>query len=502
MPTAGLIDRPDAALSSRGPAASSNWRMPLVALALATIAWAVLFRVEIVHAVSIWESSAAYNHSWLILPIALWLAWGRRHRLEILEPAPVPAFALLALPAGLAWLLAERMGIMEGRQFAALGLFYAIVLAVLGWRIALAMAAPLAYLIFLVPFGAFTVPLLQTLTARMVDVGLDWTSIPHYVDDLLIEIPEGRFYVAEACAGLRFIIAALAFGALYALVMFRSPWRRALVMVLALVVPVIANGIRAFGLVVLGHLEGSAAAVEADHVIYGWGFFSLVILLLILAGLPFRQDHATPPLLSDAGRPGRPPLALPAAAVAILLAGIGPALSAWLDDGAAATAPRELRVELVPMPGCELLPDGAMDCQGIRVAARLLLFSPRVNWDTVSSARRALTLAVSDQDVTFDMPMNEGGAFRARQPHGQPGTTAVAAWLDGRIVGDGVRTRATQAIHAVRGGHAGGPVLMVLELHPTTGGADGQRERAVLRAMLDAQGSALGSRAVALSLQR
>ena len=502
MASVVLLERSEAKLPDRRRTALVNWRIPLIALAIATVAWAILFRAEIAHAVSIWESSAAYNHSWLILPIAIWLAWGRRHRLVLLDPSPAPAFALLALPAGLAWLLAERMGIMEGRQFAALGMLYAITLAVLGWRVALAMAAPLAYLIFLVPFGAFTVPALQAITARMVDVGLDWTSIPHYVDDLLIEIPEGRFYVAEACAGLRFIIAALAFGALYAFVMFRSPWRRALVMVLALVVPVVANGIRAMGLVVLGHYEGSAAAIEADHVIYGWGFFSVVIILLILAGLPFRQDHARPPLLSDSGRPGRPPLALPAAALAVLLSAAGPALSAWLDEGVAAAPLLEMPAVLVPMPGCEVLPDSALDCQGVRIAARLLLFSSQVNWDTVSSARRALTLAVSDQDVTFDMPVDQGGAFRARQPHGQPGTTAVAAWLNGRIVGDGVRTRATQAIEALRGGHAGGPVLVVLELNTPTGTGDGQRERALLRAVLDVQGSALGSRAAALSLQR
>ncbi|MBR0677493.1 exosortase, partial [Roseomonas alkaliterrae] len=286
----------------------SAWRLPLILLATGLAAWGAIFAAEAVHAVRIWESSAAYNHGWLILPIALWLAWERRHRLALLRPVPAPALALLGLPAAAAWFIAERLGVMEGRQFAALGVVYALVLGTLGWRVALAMAAPLAYLVFLVPFGAFTVPMLQSVTAHMVDIGLDFTGIPHYVDDLLIEIPAGSFYVAEACAGLRFIIAALAFGALYAFVMFRSPWRRLIVMVLALVVPVIANGVRAFGLVVLGHIEGSAAAVEADHVLYGWGFFSIVLLLLIAAGLPFREDRGRPPVLSG---PGEPPARAP-----------------------------------------------------------------------------------------------------------------------------------------------------------------------------------------------
>jgi exosortase/archaeosortase family protein len=377
-------------------------------------------------------------------------------------------------------------------------------LAVLGWRVALAMAAPLIYLVFLVPFGAFTVPALQTITARMVDWLLDLTSIPHYVDALLIDIPAGAFYVAEACAGLRFIIATLAFGALYAFVMFRSPWRRVTVMVLALVVPIIANGLRAFLLVLLGHWYGSAAAVEADHVIYGWGFFSFVLVLLILAGLPFREERAAPPPLTGPGAPGRPALAVPAAALALAIAATGPAIAARLDAADAATPPAERALALRAPEFCERQADGALMCRGVRVSARLLLFPPSVSWDTVAAARRALTLSSSDQDVTFDVPMPEGGgAMRGRQPNNDTTTLAAGAWLDGRMVGDGLRTRAAQALHALRGGHPGGPVLAVIELRPEAERVgDRNRDRVLLQTVLEAQRGALSAEAAGLSTAR
>jgi exosortase A len=488
--------------ASPAPLPTARWRIPLAALAIGTVLWGVLFRAEIAHAIHIYETDLAYNHGWLIAPIAAWLAWTRRHRLAALSPAPNPAFALLALPAALAWFVADRLGIMEGRQFAALGVLYAMALAVLGWRVALAMAAPLAYLVFMVPFGAFTVPALQVITARMVDWMLDFTGIPHYVDALLIEIPAGNFYVAEACAGLRFIIATLAFGALYALVMFRSPWRRLTVMVLALVVPIVANGMRAFLLVMLGHWWGSAAAVDADHVIYGWGFFSFVLILLILAGLPFREDRGPAPPLSGPGRPGRPAFAVPAVAIALLAAGAGQLGAARLDAADAANPPAERAVTLRAPDFCATLPDGALDCQGVRVTARLMLFGPGVNWDAVSGMRRALTLATSDQDVTFDVPLPEGGNLRGRQPRERPGTTAAGAFLDGRIVGDGIRSRATQALHAFRGGHPGGPVLLVIELQPESGTSEGMRERSVLRSVLEAQQGGLSAAAAGLSVAR
>ena len=77
--------------------------------------------------------------------------------------------------------------------------------------------------------------------------------------------------------------------------MYRSPVRRGAFILISIVVPVIANGLRGLGIVYLGYLLGSAKAGAADHLIYGWLFFSLVIGLLITAGLPFRQDIAPPP---------------------------------------------------------------------------------------------------------------------------------------------------------------------------------------------------------------
>jgi exosortase A len=284
-----------------------DWVTALLRLGLLLVLWGMVFAAEIRAAIRIWDSSTAYAHCWLVLPVALWLGWQRRGRLAALRPAPNLLLALPGLAAGLAWLLAEHLGLMEGRQLAALGLAWVLALAVLGLPVCRALAVPLLYLVFLVPFGAFLVPALQRITAAMIELGLRIGGIPHYVDALVIEIPAGRFLVAEACAGLRFLIAALAFGALYAAEMFRSPGRRLVVLVLSLVVPIVANGVRALGIVLVGHYHGSAEAAAADHVIYGWVFFSVVILVLVLAGLPFREEAARPACQESLRRPGVAP---------------------------------------------------------------------------------------------------------------------------------------------------------------------------------------------------
>jgi exosortase A len=254
----------------------------------------LLFHTEVIAAVRVWIDSTAYNHCFLVLPIVAYLLWDRRDVLVSAAPIPNPWFALAAIPVVIVWLLAERLGIMEGRQLMVMTLVEIFFLSVLGWRLCFRLLGPLLYLYFLVPFGAFLTPALQGFTTSFIVHGLNILNIPNYSDGYAIEIPEGSFLVAEACAGLRFLIASIAFGCLYVMLMYRSPIRRAVFILVSIIVPIIANGFRALGIVVLGHILGSAEAGTADHLIYGWLFFSVVILLQIALGLPFREDHRAP----------------------------------------------------------------------------------------------------------------------------------------------------------------------------------------------------------------
>ncbi len=450
------------------------WHRALPALAGGMLAWALLFHAEIAAAVGVWIDSTAYNHGFFILPIALWLAWDRRGRLrpglqDGTVPAPTLGPALAALPLALAWFAADRLGLMEGRQFAALFLLEALLVAGIGWRGARALAGPLLYLVFLVPSGAFLVPALQRFTAHFIDLGLDLLGIPHVVTAFIIEIPEGRFFVAEACAGLRFLIAAIAFGALYALLIYRSPGRRIAFLLVAAVVPVIANGLRALGIVVLGHLLGSAEAAVADHLIYGWGFFSAVILLLTLAGLPFRQDAAPPSIRPYAGR-GMPAAPWLAVAAVLLPAALGPA-AAWRLDRSG-PAPALALPGFLPSPDCRALPAAAaadgysrgaqrFDCAGATLTARVRTLPAGSTAAAVQAAVQAATGERGVEDVTriaLAVPAL-AMTWRLTALHEPPRLTATALFLDGGPAPGGFALRLRLARDGLGGG-GGAPVLM------------------------------------------
>ena len=320
---------------SAAAAPARKWAAAVVLIGLSAVVFGVVFRHDVAAAVRVWIESTAYNHCFLILPLIGFLLWERRATIASMSPAPA-FWPLLAMPLlSAVWLVAAILDVNEGRQLAVVAMFEVVLLVALGPQAFRRLLAPLLFLFFLVPTGAFLVPSLQTITAKMVVAGLHALHIPVFSDGYLIEIPEGSFEIAEACAGLRFLIASTVFGCFFAVVMYRSYWRRAAFIALSLVVPIGANGMRALGIILLAHLEGSATAVEADHIIYGWLFFSLVILLLIAIGMAF-VDQAERPPPAPLVRP--PPVRTPpawrfavAVAAAIVLAVAGPAYAARLD---------------------------------------------------------------------------------------------------------------------------------------------------------------------------
>ncbi|MDR3538051.1 MAG: exosortase [Acetobacteraceae bacterium] len=454
------------------PALAETWhdlRGPAAALGFGLLLLGGLFQAEIEAAVRIWNTSTAYNHCFLVIPIAGYLVWDRREALRGLTAHPLPWAALLALPLAAVWLIAERLGIMEGRQLVLITLVQVLVLAVLGWRAWWVLSGPLLYLYFLVPFGEFMVPKLQDVTTVFVRHGLDLLQIPAYIDGYVIEIPEGTFFIAEACAGLRFLIASIAFGCLYALMMYRSPGRRAAFIAVSIVIPVIANGLRALGIVWLGHVIGSAQAAAADHIIYGWIFFSIVILLLILVGLPFRQDdHPEAPPLHDRA-PVAAPLrgALIAALALALLAAAGPGTAQAIDRGAAAgqTALRPFdlgpacrtvssHAEPSPIEGGQLLVQ-RIACGDMTLELRVARFSPRSTAAPLLAARRRLTRTESADEAMIATTRGAGDAppqWRVVQVSEPAFAIASALWVDGQPAGAGLAMRLRMAWHSLAGG--------------------------------------------------
>jgi exosortase A len=316
----------------------------------------LLFWRDAADMAAIWWNSSTFNHCLLIVPILVWLVLQRRELLAELKPEPwTPTILYGAVGAG-GWLLGDAAGLAVARQLGLIMMLQGSVATLLGANVARGLLFPLFYMFFLVPIGEEAVPTLQILTAKMCMTLLGWAGIPAHIDGIFITTPGGLFRVAEACSGVKFLIAMVAYGVLVANLCFKGWGRRAVFLAACVAVPVVANGLRAFGTIYIAQHSGVEFAASFDHVFYGWIFFGLVIALVMAAGWPFFDKRADAPAFDPASlqKPVQPTTNRQMALAAVLLMAAIP--FGWSTYVSARTSPVPDAVRLPEIDGWQIVP--------------------------------------------------------------------------------------------------------------------------------------------------
>ncbi len=256
----------------------------LIALMLIIITWALVYQDALFGMEAIWARSDTFAHGYFILPISLWLIWRDKTYLKSSQvlstwlPLPLLAISLFVS------LFAYAADINVLNQLSAVTSLIFILWALLGNHLAWRYKFPLVYLLFAVPMGENLIPWLQDITAWFTVFFLKLNGIPVFVDGLYIQIPTGMFEVAVACSGIRYLIASAAVGALYGYLTYQKPYKQIIFFAFALCLPILANGIRAYGIVAIAYYSDMKYATGADHLVYGWLFFGLIIMLMFWLG--------------------------------------------------------------------------------------------------------------------------------------------------------------------------------------------------------------------------
>lgn len=277
------------------------WRTMLPGL-MVIAAVMLIFRDTGVAMVSIWERSETFAHAFLVPPIVLWMVWRRRATLATIQPQPALWVLLPMAGVALLWLLAELASVNAATQFALVAMLVLSVPLVFGLQVARALTFPLMFLFFAVPVGEFMVPIMMEWTADFTVAALQFTGIPVFREGLQFIIPSGSWSVVEACSGVRYLIASFMVGTLFAYLNYQSTGRRVLFMLVSLLVPILANWLRAYLIVMVGHLSGNELAAGADHLIYGWVFFGIVIGIMFMVGARWAEPDAPVPAPSAQAR--------------------------------------------------------------------------------------------------------------------------------------------------------------------------------------------------------
>lgn len=479
-------------------------------IVLAMLAPLALFFPTAASIVAIWNSSETFAHGYVIVPISLWLIWRKRENFQLYPPEPYwPALALLAL-CGAGWLAARLGGVQFVMQYAFAAMFPAMALAVMGRRLAMSLAFPLLFLLFAVPFGDIFIGPLIEFTADFTVWALQVTGIPVLRNGTRFEIPTGSWSVVTACSGVRYLISSVTIGCLYAYLSYRSLPRRLLFVALSIVVPIIANGLRAYMIVMIGHTSNMELATGVDHLVYGWVWFGLVMFIMFWVGSYWRDDHLAPPASSASGAVGAPAASIKGvAALAVAVCALWPAFALYNDKANENPAPVALNKPAVGWsaapafngwkpffmaPDAHLAAHYAQPASGRPLALNVFYYRNQSN-------KKALISSVNAMAEEGDAFHQVGSGARTEQLAGRPlavrearmsgpgGTFLVWYWywIDGSHTASDMKGKLIQAKAALLFHGDDGAAVMVAAPY----GESPDEARAVLRDFLQTEGDAV-----------
>jgi exosortase len=147
------------------------------------------------------------------------------------------------------------------------------------------LAFPLFLLFFMVPIPAviynrITFPL-QLLASRLADDALTIMQVPVIREGNVLELPNQKLNVVEACSGIRSLLSLTFLSLVYGYFFERKTWVRAVLFFSTIPIAIVANGSR----VTLTALFTQIKAELAEgffHEAQGWVIFMIALIILIV----------------------------------------------------------------------------------------------------------------------------------------------------------------------------------------------------------------------------
>jgi exosortase len=254
-------------------------------VALLLLSFAVLFSHVIVKLVHDWATDDNASHGFLIVPVALYLAWERRDQLTRLERRPSPLGFLIVL-GSVAVLAAGTLGSeLFLARISMLGVLAGTIVFMCGWSHLRALSFPLAFLLLMIPlpaiiFNQIALPL-QLLASRVGEMTLMAFGIPVLREGNVIILAHTTLEVVEACSGIRSLAALITLAIVYGYFTDRRMSVRLAIILSSIPIAVVANALRVAGTGVAAQYYGPGVAEGFFHTFSGWVVFIVAFAAML-----------------------------------------------------------------------------------------------------------------------------------------------------------------------------------------------------------------------------
>ena len=272
---------------------SAGWPFAATLITVVVLLTMILYQQTVIYLASIWNeiSIGEYAHGYLVLAISLYLIVYNRKRLAKLSPCPSYSVLPLVFLTAVLWLAAVLVDVQALQTVGLLGVLFTVIWVLTGHQVMKILAFPVLFIVFALPLWFPLSPLLQNVTADVVFWLMRVIEVPAFRQENIITLPTGVFSVEEACSGLRYLLAALTLGSLYAYLNYVSLSGRAVVVLIAAGAALLANILRVFIVVYLGYATEMQHPWVNDHLMLGWYLFGGLVLVLLLIDVRFYR-HA------------------------------------------------------------------------------------------------------------------------------------------------------------------------------------------------------------------
>ncbi len=234
----------------------------------------------------VWQHDANYSHGFLIVPLAIHFAWEKKKKLQR-APLGHSWWGVAFLLAATLALSVGRLGVelMSMRSAFVLTLI-GLVLLLLGKEVFRIFVFPLFFLFLMIPLPQSIVNIvafpLQLIAAQMAVSVMQTFGIPTLLEGNIIHLANTQLFVAEACSGLRSLMALITLGVVFAYFFRKNIFERGILVASTIPIAVLVN---AFRVGLTGILTYRIDPKFAEGAIHEWqGLFTFGIAFAFLLG--------------------------------------------------------------------------------------------------------------------------------------------------------------------------------------------------------------------------
>ena len=263
-------------MNTTQPFGRFSWHVLAAAVVIAA-AFLVLYYDVIWWLVDDWEPNGDYSHGYMVVLLAVYFAWERRALVAATPAHPDPR-ALVSMIGSMLMLLAGSLAAETFVMRVSLVVTIASVTWFLGgWNRLKILRFPIAFLLLMIPipdiiFNRIAFPL-QLIASNLGEVTLAAASVPVLREGNLIVLPNMTLEVAEACSGIRSLVALFTLAVVYGYMAERD-WRvRAGVIVSTIPIAIAVNGLRVAATGLAANRYGAEVAEGFIHSTSGWAMF-------------------------------------------------------------------------------------------------------------------------------------------------------------------------------------------------------------------------------------